>query len=242
MKTISEVEKTATALRNEYFAKYPKDAAYTLESVARDAVLNYLKEVNPENAKAVFIRLNPETAADLITKMQEPLFISLFSQVDTHLAARLLSRLDTEDVDKKLSLLPSVTAREIRDFLNFRPGTAGYLMETNVATFYNDNLVEDVLNKIRKLKDRRIAVVYVLDEEGRLSGKIPVQHIAISQPSETLHQLIEPAPSINAMASREEVLKLIENEDLLQIPVIDINNKLLGVIRNDALMSAAKKE
>jgi len=242
MKTTSEAEKTATTLRNEFFTKYPKDAAYALESIPHDAILDYLKQVNPENARAIFFRLNPDTVAGLLAKMDDSLFIGLFSQVDTHLAARLLSRLNEEEVDKRLSLLPSLTSSEIRDFLSFRPGTAGYLMETNVASFYNDNLVEDVLNKIRQLKDRRITVVYVLDEEGKLLGKIPIQHIAVSQPSEVLNQLIEPAPSINAMASQEEVLQVIESEDILQIPVTDINNKLLGVIRNDALMDVTKQE
>ena len=49
-------------------------------------------------------------------------------------------------------------------------------------------------------------------------------------------------PSINALASREEVLEAIEKETLLQIPVTDVNNHLLGIIRNDALMSASKEE
>jgi len=242
METTSEAEKTARALRNEFFTKYPKDAAYALESIPHEAILDYLKDVDPRNARAIFFRMNPDTVAGLVTKMDTSLFIGLFSQVDTHLAARLLSRLSAEDVDDRLSLLPNLVSREIRDFLDYRAGTAGYLMETNVATFYSDDLVEDVLSKIRKLNDRRIPVVYVIDDAGKLLGKIPVQYIAISQPSEVLHQLIEPAPHINAMASREEVLQVIENEDILQIPVTDINNKLLGVIRNDALMVATKKE
>lgn len=242
MNTTSEAEKTATALRNAFFTKYPKDAAYVLESVPQEAILDYLKEVHLENARAIFFQLNPDTITGLVSKMSESLFIALFGEVDTHLAARLLSRLSREEADKRLSLLPEITSREIKDFLNYRPGTAGYLMETTVTAFYIDNLVEDVLSKIRKLSDRRITVVYVIDDEGKLLGKIPVQYIAVSEPSEVLHKLLEQAPSMNAMASREEVLKVIENENLLQIPVTDINNKLLGVIRNDTLMNAAKKE
>jgi magnesium transporter len=115
-------------------------------------------------------------------------------------------------------------------------------METTVTTFYADNSIQDVLERLRKLGDRKIAVVYILDETGKLVGKIPLQLIAISAPAARLHTLMEPCPAINALASREEILMVIEKENLLQIPVTDINNNLLGVIRNDAVISATKEE
>jgi magnesium transporter len=158
------------------------------------------------------------------------------------LGARLLSRLKQDEIFSKLALLPEVISREIMDFLNYRPGTAGFLMETVVTTFDADNSVQEVLNRIRKLGDRKIVAVYVVDDAGKLLGKIPVQFIAISQPSEILRTLMEPSPSVNAMATRDEVLKVIEKEHLMQLPVTDINNALLGVIRNDAVIGAAKKE
>jgi len=237
-----KAEIIGNALRNEFFIKHPKDAAHTLESVPQDTILNYLKELPLDKARVIFFRLNPETIVDLVLKMEESFFVGLFRQVDTQLAARIFSRLSKDEADIRLSLLPDITSREIKDFLNFRPDTAGYLMETNVSTFYSDNSVEDVLRKIRKLGDRKIVVVYVVNDEGQLLGKIPIQYIAISQPSEKLHKLMESAQSINSMASREEVLEVIEKGDLLQVPVIDINNNLLGVIRNDTLMSATKQE
>lgn len=237
-----KADMVGNTLRNEFFTKYPKDAAHTLESIPEGIILEYLKELPLDSARAIFFRLNPDTITSLVSSMEKSLFVGLFNQVNTHLGARLLSRLSKGEIDKKLALLPDLISREIRDFLNYRPGTAGYLMETMVTTFDADNSVEDVLGRIRKLGDRKIAVVYVVNDDGKLLGKIPVQYIAISQPSETLSALMEPAPSINAMASREDVLKVIDKEDILQIPVTDINHNLLGVIRNDTLMAASKKE
>ncbi len=229
-------------LQLEYFSKFPKDAAHTLDSFAADTILEYLKELSFEDAREIFFQLNPTTITELLLIIDEVLFVELFSTVNTHLAARLFSRLDKEKIDRKLALLPEIVAREILDFLNYKEGSAGYLMETNLVTFYADNIVDDVLGRIRKIGDRKISVIYVVDVDSRLLGKIPVQYIAISQPNELLGNLMDLAPSINALASREEVLEVIEKEDLLQIPVTDINHSLLGVIRNDALMSASKEE
>lgn len=235
--------KNATqTLSREFFKYYPGEAALMLDTFSSDIIMEYLKQLPIARARAVFSKLNPDTINDLMDQMDDSLFVQLFSQINTHLGARLLSRLETDTIITKLKLLPDVVSREIKDFLNYQPGTAGHLMETSVTIFRADKSVQDVLNRIRKLGDRKISVVYITDEEGKLLGKIPLQLVAISQPSERLFSLMEPSSSVNAMASREEVLEIIEKDRLLQIPVTDINNNLLGVIRNDTLIDATKTE
>ncbi|WP_424265857.1 magnesium transporter MgtE N-terminal domain-containing protein, partial [Eudoraea sp.] len=96
-----KVEITGNVLRNDFFTKYPKDAAQTLESIPQEAILNYLKELPADVARAIFFRLNPDTITSLVLKMDRSLFIGLFSQVDTHMAARILSRLNKDEADKR---------------------------------------------------------------------------------------------------------------------------------------------
>ncbi len=230
------------SLIKEYLLKFPKDAAQNLDLFSEKTILDYLIEMPVDNAKKLFFNLNAETIASLILKMDNELFSILFADIDTHLAARILSRLDESDINKKLELLPKIVSREIRDFLTYNEGTAGFLMETNISTFHKDDSVENVLTIIRKIGNRRLLVIYIVDDEDKLVGKIPIQYLVISHPEKRLNEIKDKAPSINAMATREEVLAAIEKESLLQIPVTDINNHLLGVIRNDALLSASKEE
>ncbi|MGB3149028.1 MAG: CBS domain-containing protein, partial [Maribacter sp.] len=229
-------------LRNEYLIKFPKDAAHTLDALSTTSTLEYLKAIPIENARIVFFNLNIETIIALILKMSDVFFTELFFKADTHMAARIFSRLDKNVIHRKLELLPDIVSREIRDFMDYNVDTAGNLMETDVTTFYMDDTVEDVLIRIRKTGNRRLLVIYIIDDESKLIGKVPVHYIAISKPDKKLKEIMDAAPFINALASREEVLTAIEKEDLLQIPVTDINNHLLGIIRNDALMSASKEE
>lgn len=229
-------------LRNEYFLKFPKDAAHTFDSLSIKSILDYLRVLPATSARAIFFNLNAETITELMEKIDDELFTELFAKVDTHLASRLLSRLDKDIISKKLALLPDIISREIQDFLNYNEGSAGYLMETDVTTFHTSDSVENVLTRIRKIGNRKLLVIYIIDDEDKLVGKVPVHHIAISHPEKKLKELMDKAPSIDAMATREEVLEAIEKETLLQIPVTDINTHLLGIIRNDALMSASKEE
>jgi len=229
-------------LREEYFLKFPKDAAYSLDAMPSKDILYYLTNLPEKEAKTIFFKLNSETCSTLLLEMKDALFVSLFATSNTHVTARLLARQEKQIALKKLALLPVLISREVLDFMNYKEDTAGYLMETSPTTFHTDNSVEDVFKKLRKLGNRAITMIYVVGEEGFLLGKIPVQYLAISEPDKLLKYLMEPAPSINAISSREEVLVAIEKEGLLQMPVTDINHNLLGVIRNDALLSASKKE
>jgi magnesium transporter len=126
--------------------------------------------------------------------------------------------------------------------MTYRPQTAGYLMDTSIVSFHLENTVQDVLDGIRKLADRRINAVFLTDGEGRLAGKASLQAIATSDPALRMKSVSQPAPAVNALASREDALAIVTQEDLLQLPVTDINGKLLGVIRNDALIEATKRE
>lgn len=229
-------------LRESYFLNFPKDAAITLNSLSTNAALEYLRILPVANSRTLFFNLNIETITAMVLKMEDDLFKNLFSNSNTHVAARILSRLDKKNINEKLNLLPDIVSREIKDFLNYNEGTAGYLMETNVTTFHVDDTVEDVLSKIRIAANRKLLVIYIVDDDNKLSGKMPLHLIAISQPHKRLKDIMDVAPSINFMATREEVLVAIEKEALLQIPVTDTNNHLLGIIRNDALMSASKEE
>ncbi len=238
-------KQTSTAraiLSREFFKQHPRDAAMAMDDFEIDVQLGYLAKLPENTAREVYGQLNPDTAAELIPHMEDEQFTELFSVMNTHKVARLLSRLEKRYVKARLELLPEIRSREIRDYLDYPEDTAGYLMDTGLVVFKEDNTVKDVLNRLRKLKDRRITIIFVTDEADQLAGKIPLQAIAISQPSERLASLVEAAPSVPAMAHRDEILEVMEQEQLLQIPVTDINKRLLGIIRNDVLMSASKQD
>ena len=229
-------------LIKEYFQQFPKEAALTIESFPVIKILVYLTGLPIGKAVEVFSFINPDIATEVIKEMDETLFTQLFSKINTQLGARLLSRLDKKEIEGKLSLLPGVIAREIKDFLSYQPGSAGFLMEASVTTFYPENTVKDVLVRIRKLGDRRITTIYIIDENGLLLGKIPVQDIAIADTDEKLKDLLQEAPAVAALTSMEDVLLILEKWNLLQVPVTDVNGKLLGVIRNKTLISASQQE
>ncbi len=230
------------SLIRAFLEKFPKDAAMVLDHFTSEKILEYLQMLSDEHARKVFSQLNPDVASEVIVRMDDQQFIQIFSMINTHLGARLLSRLPEKDVDVKLALLPKIPAREMKEFMTYPRDSAGYLMDTSVTTFHPENTIEQVLQRLRIIRNRNIPNIYIVNESGILLGKIPLQTVAISQPEEKLSKLLKMSEVVDGLASREEVLQILEREKVLQIPVIDVNRHLLGVIRNDELINATKQD
>ncbi|GAA0873358.1 magnesium transporter [Gangjinia marincola] len=229
-------------LNKEFSVKTPKEIATDLEELGTQEIISYLETSTKTIAQQVFFEFSPHVIVDIFPAITDDLFKKIFTKSDTHKAARVLSRLDRSRVEKRLVVLPRVTSREINDFLSYNENTAGFLMETNLLTGFKEDTVDNILSQLRKLGDRRILTVYVIDDDDKLIGRVPVNYIAIATPEQQLEELMYQAPSVQAMATREEVVNAIQTHALLQIPVVDIHSHLLGIIRNDTVLSASREE
>lgn len=139
-------------------------------------------------------------------------------------------------------LLPEKKNKQLLEIFNYPADSAGHLMDTRVVTFQPTQTTGEVLNRLRSLQDLRLLTMYVTDSDGRLLGKVPLQTVAISPPETLLEGLIIPSSSVHVMSPEEEVVELFQEGKILSLPVVDLDNKLLGLIRNDALIAATQKD
>jgi len=240
---MSDTQSAKKILIKGLLMQHPVEAARLLNTFNYDEILHYLKVHPVHIAKEVFRRLNPDVAAEVIKEMEDQYFVQLFEILDPYVGAQLLSRLEKEQIEKKLSILSQGRAKELKELMTYPPDSAGYLMDTAVTTFHPGDTVSDVLKRLRAIRDRRIVNLYIIDNEGTLVGLIPLQIVAVSQPEELLKVLVQPVTgSVQAMATREEVVNILEERKLINLPVVDLDNRLLGIIRYDALVQAAQQE
>ena len=232
-----------TALIQGLFQIYPGEAAKLLTDLPVKEIIRILQNEPVSSSVAVFERLDPDIAAELIRDMESEYFFQLFTIINPTRGASLLSRLDKDTAENLLALLPPGIAKEYQELMTYPPESAGNLMDPRVAIFREDNIVEEVLLRIRAIHDRRITDICIVDDEGHLVGVIPLQEIAISPQHIQLAELIRGLPiSIHGMAPREEVVELLEEKKLASLPVVDFDGKLLGIIRYNELVTAAQHE
>ena len=166
-----------------FFRLYPGEAARLLDNLPADEILAMLQKESIPIAMEVFQRLNPDIAAELLEKMEDDFFQKMFALIDPGQGASLLPRLDKNRIEYRLSLLPAQISRELRELMAYPPDSAGFLMDPRVATFHPEDTVEEALARIRRIRQRRIMDICLIDGEGVLVGVVPLQEIAISPPA-----------------------------------------------------------
>ncbi|MCB1847611.1 MAG: magnesium transporter, partial [Halieaceae bacterium] len=96
---------------------------------------------------------------------------------------------------------------------------------------------------LRRAKMKTARSLYLVDEEGRIIERVLLQELALADPASRLQELARPVrATVQATASREEVLETFSRYVLLDLPVVDIDGVLLGVIINNALVQAVQEE
>lgn len=221
---------------------HPQDAARVIENSDSSEAAAIIAHAEPEASTAVLGSLTPEFAASVLRQMDSGTAPRLLQMLEPARGAALLSRLDDEPREALLSGMEPVTAKALRELMAFPPGSAGSLMDTRVHTFRPDATVGLAIQRLRG-SGRRIHDVFIVGPEGRLTGMIPIESLAVADHDEQLSNLARGAPvSVLNTAGQEEVAEILEQQRLLSLPVVDFDGRIVGVIRHQALVEILEKE
>ena len=222
---------------------HPAEAARQMESAAPDDVELVLGAEPPQTAAAVLRYIQPDHAAKILASAGEEGVQHLVSTLDPAHTANLLARLPEETRTRLLGALSGALAKEIVDILAFPLGTAGNLMDARVALFANKTTVREALERIRELRDRRISDLVLTDDEGAFDGVVRLQEVVGAEPEQQLAELRSPrVVSVQPMTPREEVVEVLNKYSLSSLPVVNLQNKVVGIIRQAGLVEAAQED
>ena len=223
--------------------RHPETAARELEQQPADVLAEFLSG-QPDNTVASLIEaLRPEVVVGIIEQFEPSRLGSWLSLTNPVQTAIVVSRLDERLRQQVLAGVEPRVAREVTEIMSYPPETAGTIMDPRVSHFRADASVGDALLQLRGLRHLRIANIHVVTEQARYIGSIRLQDLVVAEPDQELRGLITSLPvSVRAMAPRVEVLELLEQHRLATVPVVDYDGRLVGVIRQDALMTAVEAE
>jgi len=229
-------------LTEAYAALYPAEVAATLEVRPAEEVASFLAGRDPGVAAVLLDRLSPPQAAESLARMELPAAGRILLRLDPSRAAVLIANLPEPRRDELLGGVDEGLAREIREVMSYPPDTAGHFMDRRVLAFQLQATVEEVLARLRRLGRARTQHVVVIDQEGRLAGLIPLAEVVMAEPPDVLADLIKaPPPRVHVLAPRDEVVEVLTQTRVSTLPVVDLDDRLLGVIRHDALVQAVRE-
>lgn len=231
------------ALTRGFVDRYPAQAALLLDPRSPREIAELLPSLPPPAATALLQRLSADIAARLVLLLEAKLRGQILSALDPGRAAALLARLEDGEREGVVSALPPALAKELKLLMAYPADSAGVLMDPRVTVFSEDATVKQARARIRALGGKRLFDVFLVDEDGLLTGGIALQDIVLARPNRRLQELANRTPvRIHALATREEVVELLNQRRLATLAVVDLEGRLLGVIRHDALVAAAQEE
>lgn len=230
-------------LVHRFFELHPDEAARGLERLDVEEAARLLARAPLPASSEVLQRMNPEDAAFALARMPPEAARELVLLLDPVRSAGLVVRMPEAGREGLLAALPASIAEEIQEVLQFPPGTAGHLMDARVTTFAPSTTVQQALVHIRKLGERRITDLMLVNESGELVAVIALQDLVGAQPEQRLDELRRHDPIfVGPMTPREDLVDLLSVHKLASVPVVDARGRLVGVLRHSSLVDAAQQD
>lgn len=237
---LSEVTK---ALDRRYLLDYPDSAAHRLETLLAEDAADALAGHPPSAIVPVLTKLAPDAAAAILGYFSSAMRSSLLEELMPNDAARLLGQLDEQRRAEMLeSLQPNISA-EIRRVMSYPLDSAGWLMDARITYFRGDLSVEEAVERLRHSRAPATRSLFLVDGDGRLVGRVGIQEIAVAPPGTHLHELAQGVDArVSQVTPREEVVEILEKYKLSDLPVVDTEGRLLGVIYHASLIQAIQAD
>ena len=237
--------KTWENMKNAAQRLHPTDVAGVfphLNSDERQEFLNLLFE--GQMAASVITCLPEEMAGELLSDIEEKKIATMLQRLSADDAVDFLGYLDDDKKSAVLDCLPTGKRWFFEKLLLYEDDTAGGLMNPDFLAIDQSLSVEDALTLIRnKSKAENYLYAYVVDEMNHLIGVMSFRNLVFSETSVTIRDIMIPDPvRVMADTPQEEVAKVVAAYDLLAVPVVEENNKLIGVVTVDDIIDVIEEE
>ena len=220
------------------------DLAHVLQQLPLADRATLFRSLRPDQAGDVLSELDDATLLELVRSLEDVEVSTILDRMPSEHAADVVDELPSEHAEKILDLLEEEKSEEIQEILEYPEHSAGRLMSQDVVAIRENSTVEEAIQHIRKtVTEERPFGVYAVDDHHHVVGRVPLRRLLVADPrSLILGILEEDVVTVNAMMDREDVARVVRKYDLVTVPVVDDQNRLMGTITVDDVMDVVEEE
>ncbi len=231
------------ALSRRYLLDYPREAARQLEKIAPEDATELLAPLPSNVALPVWQALTPDAAAATLKAVSPEIARHWLSEAEPAVAAAALAQFDHEERKALLGLLDAQVSGELAALLDYPEDAAGRLMDPNINPLRADSSVDEALARLKLIRRKGLRELFVVDEDGKLSGRVEIQDLATADPALPLRDITRRLIAVvRDLDPRDEFLEVLQQQPITELPVVNIDGRFVGVIRQSALVAAIEEE
>ena len=214
-----------------------------LDSVERRMLV--FRMLPKEMASEVFAELDPESQEDIINSITDRELSEIVEDLYVDDAVDMLEEMPATIVRRVMENTKPATRKLINQFLNYPENSAGSIMTAEYIGLKKHMTVEECFAYIRKngIDSETIYTCYVMDSKRRLEGVVTVRNLIMNPYDAVLGDIMDDnvIKAITTM-DQEEVVEMMNKYDLLSMPVVDSEDRLVGIITVDDVMDVMEEE
>jgi CBS domain-containing protein len=225
---------------------HPAELADLVEAASHDEGEEIMAAVaaDPEREADVFEELEEGHQREFVEDRSDEEIAELLARMETDDAADLVLQLPEERREDVIGLLSPFQARRLRTLLGYDPATAGGLMSPEFVCVYADATREEAIERLERssLSADSLTWIYGMNTHRRLRGGIALADLVRTPAGERLWNVLRPVQTVRPDADLEEVARLMTDFDLTIVPVVDEDDRVVGIVTVDDVLELVLPE
>lgn len=247
------VEKIKELLKNKKFVELKEyldeqntsDLSSIFELFDDESILILFRLLSKDNAAEVFTDMESDLQMKLINSLTDKELKDVINELFTDDTVDLIEEMPSNVVKRILKNIPVSERKIINEFLNYPENSAGSIMTNEFVDLKENMTVSEAFDRIRKigLDKETIYNCYVLDSRRKLIGLLSIRDLLLSDKDQVLKNIMETNIKFaNTLEDREDVAKRLVKYGFLALPVVDNENRLVGIVTVDDAVEVIEDE
>ncbi|MFQ6110516.1 MAG: magnesium transporter [Nitrospinota bacterium] len=213
-----------------------------LELDEKRYVFDQIRE--PRRAADVLAELDGEVCRELMEEHETGRLVQILQEMSADDLTDVIASLPQERADEILRLMHDKSSEPVEDLLKYPKDTAGGIMTPEFLALNEDLSVEQAIHEVRRASEaEQVFYIYVVDERNHLVGVVSLRDLVTAAPQRVLRDVMaKNVWKVQTTTDQEEVARVVSRYNLLAIPVVDEENKLVGIITVDDVIDVISEE
>lgn len=221
------------------------DVAEILEDIDSKEVIKIFKLIDKDKAADVFAYLPVEQESEILSLISDKEAVSLLDDMYADDAADLLEEMPANVVRRLLKKCTKETREDINKLLNYPENSAGSIMTVEYAELKENLTIKDAIANLKKEIEyyETINICFVVNPQRKLEGYIHLKDIICANDDDLVKDIVrKDVISCKTTDDQEEAARMFQKYDLTAMPVVDSENRLVGMITIDDIVDVLQEE